>query len=267
MIKKVNMELSHIKNYSYFVRSQNNGIRMTFNTFIKGIFLSLFLFIQLTLSASNPFDSEMEGAIEIIKESYFIDSIANSIYSDLQTDELSFQVFLKAFNGYYTFQKGGLIENTNVLTIIDFDKPSAEKRFFIVDIEKHKILFNSYVAHGQNTGELVAQKFSNRENSHQSSLGFYLTDETYFGKHGLSLRLDGLERGINDNARKRNIVVHSADYVSEDYIAKNNRLGRSWGCPALPVDGYEEVIEYIKDKSLLFVYSSHSNYSNLSRIF
>jgi hypothetical protein len=250
-----------------FVYSLRNLYQMIFNGLLKGIFLSLFLFVQMTLSAISPFENEMEGALTILKESYIIDSTAHSIYSDLNNSELSYQVFLKAFNGYYTFKKKGLIENTQVLTIIDFDKPSAEKRFFIVDMEKHEIVVNSYVAHGQKTGELEAQYFSNKENSHQSSLGFYLTDEIYFGKHGMSLRLDGLERGINDNARKRNIVVHSADYVSEEYIAKNNRLGRSWGCPALPEEGYEEVIDYIKDRSLLFVYSSKANYLNRSHIF
>jgi hypothetical protein len=128
-------------------------------------------------------------------------------------------------------------------------------------------LYNSYVAHGQKSGEEEAEVFSNRENSHQSSLGFYLTDNTYIGKHGLSLRLDGLTRGLNDNARKRNIVVHSADYVSEEYIKKNKRLGRSWGCPALPVEGYEEVIELIKDKSLLFVYSSKVYANSPKRVY
>lgn len=174
------------------------------------------------------------GAEPVSVESYHFDSLAQSIYSELRSEELNYQVFLEAYKGYLTFHKNGQIEKMNVITIIDFDKSSDEKRFFVVDIEARKILVNSYVAHGQNTGGLNATRFSNDPNSHQSSLGFYLTDKTYHGKHGLSLRLDGLDKGINNNARKRNIVVHSADYVSEEFIAKYNRLGRSWGCPALP---------------------------------
>jgi hypothetical protein len=215
-------------------------------------FLALVLFTSTWAIAHDP----PMGAEPMPVKTYFVDSLARSIYSELQSEELDYQVFLEAYDGYLTFRRNGQIEKTDVITIIDFDKSSKEKRFFVVDIEERKILVNSYVAHGQKTGGLDAKYFSNNLNSHQSSLGFYLTDKTYYGKHGLSLRLDGLDKGINDNARKRNIVVHSADYVSEDFIAKYNRLGRSWGCPALPKEGFEEVIEEIKDKSLLFIHSS-----------
>jgi len=240
---------------------------MKSNRVVVNFFIVFFLFSINGLSASDKFEKDAASVMSIIKESYFIDSLAQEIYTDLGTNELEYGVFLSAFNGYYQYSKNGVIENKDVLTIIDFDKTSDQKRFFIIDVTAHKILFNSYVAHGQKTGELEAQAFSNRENSHQSSLGFYLTDNTYFGKHGLSLRLDGLTKGMNDNARKRNIVVHSADYVSEEYIKKNNRLGRSWGCPALPKEGYEEVIELIKDRSLLFVYSSKAIKSGRTRSF
>ena len=197
-----------------------------------------------------------ESAINIPSDADSIDSLAQSIYDDLQVSNLNYRVFYEAFSGYLNFRKNGDIEKTNVITIIDFDKLSDEKRFYVVDIDQRKLLHNSYVAHGTNTGALEAKHFSNNLNSHQSSLGFYLTDKTYTGKHGLSLRLDGLEKGLNDNARKRNIVVHSANYVSQAFIEKNNRLGRSWGCPALPKENYEEVIKNIKNKSLLFIYSS-----------
>ena len=226
--------------------------KMITNTINIIVVLILVLFTSTSVIAHDP----PMGAEPVSVESYRIDSLAQSIYSELQSEELNYQVFLKAYEGYLTFRKNGQIEKTNVITIIDFDKSSNEKRFFVVDIEEKQILVNSYVAHGQNTGGLDATRFSNKMNSHQSSLGFYLTDKTYHGKHGLSLRLDGLDKGINDNARKRNIVVHSADYVSEDFIAKYNRLGRSWGCPALPIEGYEEVIDQIKNKSLLFIHSS-----------
>ena len=218
----------------------------------KIIILILVLLTSTTVIAHDP----PVGEKPVYDETYMVDSLARSIYGELHSEELNYQVFLEAYEGYITFRKNGQIEKMNVITIIDFDRSSDEKRFFVVDIETRKILVNSYVAHGQNTGGLDATRFSNDLNSHQSSLGFYLTDKTYHGKHGLSLRLDGLDKGINDNARKRNIVVHSADYVSEGFIAKHNRLGRSWGCPALPKEGYEEVIESIKNKSLLFIHSS-----------
>lgn len=226
--------------------------KMITNTIKNIVILILVLLTSTSVFAHDP----PMGAEPVSVETYHIDSLAQSIFSELQSEELNYQVFLEAYEGYITFRKNGQIEKMNVITIIDFDKSSDEKRFFVVDIETRQILVNSYVAHGQNTGGLDATRFSNDLNSHQSSLGFYLTDKTYHGKHGLSLRLDGLDKGINDNARKRNIVVHSADYVSEDFITKHNRLGRSWGCPALPKEGYEEVIESIKNKSLLFIHSS-----------
>ena len=228
--------------------------KMIKKSIINILVLILVLFTGTLAIAHDP----PMGAEPKYTESYMVDSIARSIYGDLRAEELEYQVFLEAYEGYLTFRKNGQIEKTNVITIIDFDKSSDEKRFFVVDIEERQILVNSYVAHGQNTGGLDATRFSNNLNSHQSSLGFYLTDKTYHGKHGLSLRLDGLDKGINDNARKRNIVVHSADYVSEEFIAKYNRLGRSWGCPALPKEGYEEVIDQIKNKSLLFIHSSEN---------
>lgn len=261
------MQISIQEKITDIVFSPRYYLNMISTSISKGIFFILFLFIPTCFFAASPYEKETSVVMSIVKESFIIDSIAHSIYSDLNTEELSYPVFLSAFNGYYAYKKHGLIKNKNVLTIIDFDKSSDKERFFIVDMEKHEILLKSLVAHGQKTGELEAESFSNREESHQSSLGFYLTDNTYFGKHGLSLRLDGLTKGLNDNARKRNIVVHSADYVSEEFIKKNNRLGRSWGCPALPAEGYEDVIELIKDRSLLFVYSSKANFVRQSRIY
>jgi hypothetical protein len=252
----VQKALKYQNKFSIFAQILNKESR-----FIQRFVLLLIGLTTMSLNslASKPSKTDFTSSIEIIKEIYLIDSVASSIYADLNVEELNFFIFLEAYHGYINYSNEGLIENEKVMTIIDFDKTSNEKRFFVVDMEEHKVLFNSYVAHGQKTGELKAERFSNRVNSHQSSIGFYITDNTYFGKHGLSLRLDGLEKGLNDKARERNIVVHSADYVSEEYIDKNKRLGRSWGCPALPSENYEEVIAWIKDKSLLFIYSSSSN--------
>ena len=150
--------------------------------------------------------------------------------------------------------------NERLLTIIDFTKPSTEKRLFIIDLNNQELIHHTLVAHGKNTGLNLAESFSNTSQSLQSSLGFYTTGEPYYGKHGYSLRLDGLEEGINDNARKRAIVIHGAKYVSEDFIETHGRLGRSWGCPALPLEQTKEIIDLIKKGSCLYIYSDDENY-------
>lgn len=142
--------------------------------------------------------------------------------------------------------------------------PSTEKRLWVIDVETGEILFNDFVSHGKNSGELYATSFSNLNSSYKSSLGFYQTAETYTGKHGYSLRLDGLESGINDNARNRAIVIHGAGYANPDFIEKTGRLGRSLGCPALPEDSAKALIDLIKEKSCLFIYANEFGYLNNS---
>ena len=159
-----------------------------------------------------------------------------------------------ALNGYYELKSLGLIQNDTILTIIDFSKPSNEKRLFILDLKNEIIVKRTFVAHGKQSGVFIAESFSNKRLSNKSSLGLYITKETYEGKHGYSLRIDGMSKGINDNARKRAIVIHGADYVSESFIQKNGRLGRSFGCPALPSNETEEIIDLIKNGSCLFIY-------------
>lgn len=151
-----------------------------------------------------------------------------------------------------------------LLTIIDFSLPSTEKRLWVIDVEKKEILLNTVVSHGRNSGDLMANRFSNTPESFQSSLGFYKTAETYHGKHGYSLRLDGLEKGFNDLARSRAIVIHGADYAREEFAKATGRLGRSLGCPALPPELSAKVIDLIKDGSLIFIYGKDSNYLNQS---
>lgn len=140
------------------------------------------------------------------------------------------------------------------LTIIDFRRPSSEPRLWVVDLREHTTLFTERVAHGAATGELMAESFSNVPDSHQSSLGLFRTAETYVGAHGRSLRLDGLEPGVNDNARARDIVIHGADYCTEAFVQEAGRLGRSLGCPALDPGAIQPVIDVIRGGTLVFAY-------------
>jgi hypothetical protein len=143
--------------------------------------------------------------------------------------------------------------------LIDFSLSSNVKRLWVIDLSTNTVVLNSLVAHGRNTGEEFATSFSNTDSSFKSSLGFYATGEIYNGKHGKSLKLDGLERGVNDRARNRGVVMHAADYVSEDFIRNHNRLGRSQGCPAVPVALNDAIIDLIKNKSCLFIYHPSRN--------
>ena len=177
-------------------------------------------------------------------------------------EKVSFEIFKNAIVGYKKIKEK---KNASILTIIDFTKPSTEQRFFVLDIENKKLLYETYVAHGTKTGDVFAEKFSNNINSHKSSVGFFLTDETYVGSKGYSLRLEGLEEGINDNARKRAIVIHAADYANPDFIKSSGRLGRSWGCPALPEKLSPEIIDTIKNGSVLFVNGNDLNYVKRSK--
>jgi hypothetical protein len=182
--------------------------------------------------------------------------IADSIYQEIEPGKFqipSSAAFVQAFQGYYALKMQGKIQK-EILTIIDFSLSSTKKRLWVIDMKNSQILFQSLVAHGKNSGEEFAQKFSNIAESYQSSLGFYLTGETYYGKHGFSLRLDGLNKGINHAARDRAIVIHAADYVSEKFIQQHGRLGRSQGCPALPAEVNQSIINTIHGKSVLYIF-------------
>jgi len=151
------------------------------------------------------------------------------------------------------------------LSVIDYTKHSRDKRFWIIDLKKRQLLFNEWVSHGKNTGNTYASDFSNKVNSLQSSLGFFLTGHTYDGKHKYSLKLHGLEDRYNSNAFKRGIVIHGADYVSQDFIDNNNRLGRSYGCPAIRQEIKYDLISTIENGSLLFSYYSSNQYLSTSQ--
>jgi hypothetical protein len=170
-------------------------------------------------------------------------------------------VFEYAYRGYINLKSANKLNNEReIISVCDFSLSSNVYRLWIIDLKKNKILFNTYVAHGQGSGEEYATAFSNIDNSHQSSLGFYVTGETYIGDHGLSLYLHGQDQKYNTAAYDRSIVLHGADYVSSDFIQGNQRLGRSWGCPAVAEELAPEIINTIKDGTCLFIYAPHKKY-------
>jgi len=175
-------------------------------------------------------------------------------------------VFILAMTGFEQLQRQGKLLNERYLTVIDFRLPSTRERMWVLDIIERKVVFKTLVAHGVNSGELYATEFSDRPQSFQSSPGFYLASESYIGKHGLSLRLDGLEPGINGNARERAIVLHGADYVSQEFIRNNGRLGRSQGCPSVPLALSQPIIETIQGQSCFFILQPGQQYLQKSSL-
>jgi hypothetical protein len=191
-----------------------------------------------------------------------------SVYSQIDANSYSlpsFESFNLALDGFNYLKEKGLIQK-NILTIVDFSLSSTAKRLWVIDLDKNLVLFQTLVAHGRNTGEEFAKEFSNQAESFKSSVGFYATAEIYNGKHGMSLKLDGLQKGLNDKARERAVVMHGADYVSESFIKQNKRLGRSQGCPAVPVDMNPKIINAIKDKSCLFIYHPAAKEAIVSKL-
>ena len=208
--------------------------------------------------ASNP---------ENNKNLSFENKVAN-LYSEFSTKNTSIPdmpVFSKAIKGYEQLEEKGKV-GKKILTVIDFGLSSTKKRMWIMNMETKEVLFNTYVSHGKNTGGEFATKFSNTVNSLQSSLGFYVTAETYYGKNGLSLFIDGMEKGFNSNARKRYVVIHGADYAEPNFIDKIGRLGRSYGCPAVPNTIAKEVIDTIKEESVVYIHKNNKEYLEKSTL-
>ncbi len=217
------------------------------------VYIFSFVFTLTTSSINTEPHKKLANRIEKA-----IDNRSYALYALLDNQDFQlpkFEIFSKALDGFYELKNNGKVQK-DVLTIIDFSLPSTEKRLWVIDLATNTILFQSLVAHGKNSGEAFAVSFSNEMDSNKSCLGFFVTGECYKGKHGLSLKLDGLEKGVNNNARTRGIVIHGAEYVSSNFIKQQERIGRSQGCPALPMNLFQPIIKSIKDKSCLFIYHS-----------
>lgn len=226
------------------------------------LFLFLLSFKPMTVTENN--DPKLLAA----NAKASLELKVKNLYNSLDVKSFSMpklETFSKALEGYYQLKERGIIQK-DILTIVDFSLSSTQKRLWVIDMVTNTVLLQSVVSHGRNSGEEFATSFSNESNSYKSSLGFYTTGETYNGKHGLSLKLDGLEYGINSNARNRAVVMHGADYAAESIIKQQGRLGRSQGCPAVPFAIHKEIINLIKDKSCLFIYHPSRTYEVQSKL-
>jgi hypothetical protein len=212
--------------------------------------LSLVLACTLALSFSAPAKAQVDPA---------------NLQAELATlaPALAPNVLALALTAHDEALEQGLLNNVNVLTVIDYSRASTEPRFWVFDLAAKKLLFEELVAHGRNSGENFATRFSNEDQSLESSYGLFVTGDVYVGKHGRSLRLEGLDKGYNDRAEARGIVVHAADYVS-DAVAAKGRLGRSWGCPALNPAVAGRVIDAIENGSAVFAYYPDSSWIKTS---
>ena len=215
----------------------------------------------VTSFSTPPSEGAAEEAFRVIENEIF------ELYCRIGLDEagLSAEAFTHALIGYYNLKADGKLNDESLLTIIDFTQSCNSKRFYTVNLQTWELVFHEWVAHGENTGKEYAEQFSNRNNSHQSSLGFFVTGEIYYGKRGYSLRLDGMELGINDKVRMRGVVIHAADYVDESLIEKGELIGTSWGCPALREEINREVIETLKEGTCVFAWYNDNTYLRNSR--
>lgn len=234
---------------------------------VHPIFIYCAFFAWLGLSWTSPKGRTTEtvpagftSSIDSLQHSF------NNLYNqfDLSEKGLSKEAFNYAMRGYNRLLAKKQISRPGYITICDFSQSSASKRLYLLDLNTGELLMQTYVAHGKNSGMQYATRFSNRAESRQSSLGFYTTLQTYYGGHGLSLRLQGMEKGINDKALARNIVVHGAAYIGDD--REGDFMGRSYGCPAIPEEDCGKLIEVIKHGTCLFIYHPTTQYLRGSKI-
>ena len=230
-------------------------------------FSAALLFSPVLMSgSSNKLGAEVKRSVNYNNAA--LSASAEVLYDslNLQNFGLNERAFQYAWKGFLQLAEKGELTNTDYFTICDFSQSSKNKRFYIIDLMGMRVLKNTYVAHGRNSGGEFAQSFSNRPESHKSSLGFYVTGSTYSGKYGLSLEIKGLEKGINDKAYARRIVMHGAQYIGDNYLMNNPFSGRSYGCPAIPLEERDEIINTIKDGTCLFIYHPSKLYISKSKI-
>jgi hypothetical protein len=242
------------------------------------LLVAFIILVQLSfVAAKNSFSDEIslhdsssvqDVNTELVTASSSFLAKSMAVYDSIGLEEegLSKDVFEMALKGMEKLLEAGVTQRDNIIAIADFEQPSTNKRLYIIDLDKYELKFRTWVAHGNKSGKVMAERFSNKISSNQSSPGFYVTKNTYQGKHGYSLRLEGVERGINDNASRRAIVMHGADYVNPNIIPKLGYIGRSQGCPAIPMNLHRPVIDQLKEGACLFIYSPSETYTKRSSL-
>ena len=217
--------------------------------------------------AAHPVETAIIADSSGVEKSEEI-NLTDFVFEKLQLERLglSREALEFAFRGYRNLLNKGALKNPDIITICDFSQASTSKRLYVIDLKNYELLLNTYVAHGKNSGLDYAEKFSNDQDSHESSLGFYVTENTYVGEDGLSLRINGLDVGFNDNALERAIVVHGSVYVGDKRKNSGSFMGRSYGCPAVPQKQVKKLINSIKNGSCLFIYHPTKNYLDNSTI-
>jgi len=242
--------------------------------YIKAILSSFsaaaFIIIPLLHAAKKSGPTELQSLFTLTDSigTKSPDAEIELIYDSLQLQKrgLKKEAFKYAYQGYKRLEEEGQLNKEGIITICDFSQSSKRKRLYVIDLNECKLLLNTFVAHGRNSGGEYARKFSNRPESRQSSLGFYRTKKTYYGGHGLALTLSGLEPGFNDKAERRKIVIHGSQYIGDNYRRWGKFMGRSFGCPAVPMKQSKTLINTIKDGSCLFIYHPSKNYLAGSKI-
>lgn len=242
---------------------------------MKNLFIPIALGVLCTSFAytspvANPTTTRVEGLSPIVADSTSINhaDAAAFVYTtaELQSHGLSKQTFDYAWKGYQYLLAHHKISKSEYLTICDFSQSSRQKRLYIIDVINGELVRNTWVAHGKNSGAEYATHFSNKPESLETSLGFYITSATYNGEHGLSLRINGVDPGFNDKALERSIVIHGATYVDGARVSAGMYMGRSWGCPAVPQQESAGIISTIKNGSCLFIYHPTRTYLLESKI-
>ncbi|HEY5772941.1 MAG TPA: murein L,D-transpeptidase catalytic domain family protein [Chitinophagaceae bacterium] len=238
--------------------------------FISSLIVGLFSFPFAFAKSVEKRATQFKNTVSNLSVNDFVPTIpsAVSVYDSLRLNlaGLNRRAFELAQQGFEKLREQGTVLNDNIISIIDFSLPSTEKRLYVVDLKNYQVLYKTYVAHGRNSGTVMANSFSNNPSSNKSSLGFYKTLGTYIGKHGYSLKLEGLEKGINDNAYNRAIVLHGADYVNPNHVSKLGYIGRSLGCPAVASREATPIINTIKEGTCLFIYSPSTAYQEHSSV-
>ena len=235
--------------------------------------LTLLLLSPVLQAGSNPgtkseIPAKLTARVTDKKPASGLLAEMSSLYNEINLKSLglSEKAFDYAYKGYTYLMLHHSLNRGNMISICDFSQSSRRKRLYVVDLEQKKVLINTYVAHGRKSGSEYARSFSNNPESHKSSLGFYVTEQTYYGDHGLALKIHGLERGFNDKADARNIVIHGSEYVGTGFLRMNRFNGRSFGCPAVPSSQTDTLIQTIKNGSCLFIYYPTKKYITKSKI-